>query len=178
MTNPPAARRTTERVYEGRRVAVRRDVFADAEGREFVREIVEHPGSAVIVPRRPDGAFVLVRQYRHAVGATLVELPAGTLESEEPPERCAARELEEETGWRAGKLSLLSRVYPSPGVLAETMWIYLAEDLSPGTVNRDPGEEMDLVALTEDEVRRWLREGRFEDGKTIAGLCLALERIA
>ena len=164
MIRPPDETVRSETVYAGRRISVRRDVLRGPDGREFVREVVEHPGAAVVVPVLSDGGFVLVRQFRHAVGEVLLELPAGTLR----------RELGEETGYRAGKLSCLATVYPSPGVLSEIMWIFLATDLTPGTPDRDPGEEMELVRLSPEEARRLLSRGEIRDAKTMLGLGLAL----
>jgi ADP-ribose pyrophosphatase len=164
----------SERPFTGVRVNLRRDRLRDPAGREYVREVVEHPGAAVVVPLLPDGRVVLVRQYRYAVDAWLLELPAGTLEAGEDPRECAARELTEETGYRAGKIVPLGSVYPSPGVLTEEMHFFAARGLSPGECDRDPGEQMEVRVLEPREVRRRIREGGIRDGKTIVGLHLAL----
>jgi ADP-ribose pyrophosphatase len=163
-----------ETLHVGRRVTLRRDRLVSGSGHEFVREVVEHPGAAVVVPVLPDGRIVFVRQYRHAVGEFLIELPAGTLEPGEDPAVCAARELEEETGWRAGKLEPLGIVYPSPGILSEVMSIYVATELTPGETKRDPGteEDMELVTLAPEEAR----DAGIRDAKTLAGLWLAFPK--
>lgn len=163
---------SSETVYSGRRVNLRRDVLRDEAGAEYVREVVEHPGAAVIVPFLPDGRVVLVRQYRHAVGRSLLELPAGTLEPDEDPAECARRELEEETGWRAGKVLPLASVYSSPGILNEAMRFFVARDLVPGTADPDPGEDIEVVLLPVAEALRRVRSGEIRDGKTVTGLLL------
>jgi ADP-ribose pyrophosphatase len=150
-------------------------ILEDAEGRELPRELVEHPGAAVVVPRLPDGSVVFVRQYRFAVDEVLLELPAGTLEDGEDPRTCAERELREETGYRAGKLTPLGIVYPSPGILSEVMNLFLAEELAPGDPDRDPGEsDMSVVVLPAEEAVRRVRAGEIRDGKTVLGLGMAL----
>ncbi|MCU0726025.1 MAG: NUDIX hydrolase [Planctomycetes bacterium] len=151
---------------------MRCDRLVDEAGREYVREVVEHPGAAVIAPRLPDGRIVFVRQYRHAVGRWLIELPAGTLEPGEDPMSCAARELSEETGYSAGKLSLLAVVYPSPGVLTEALHLFLASDLGPGAPHRDPGEQMETHVMTREAALAMVRRGEIVDGKTILGVLL------
>ena len=166
----------SETVFEGRRVTLRRDRLVSGSGHEFVREVVVHPGAAVVVPFLPDGRILFVRQYRHAVGQFLTELPAGTLEPSEDAAVCAARELEEETGWRAGKLAPLGTVYPSPGVLSEVMVLFEARDLSPGLLNRDPGteEDMQTEALEPSQALARVRSGEIRDAKTVLSLFLAL----
>jgi ADP-ribose pyrophosphatase len=164
-------------VFDGRRIRVRRDVYEDA-GVEFVREIVEHPGAAVIVPFTADDEVILVRQFRHAIGKTLLELPAGTLEPGEDPEVCAARELMEETGFRAGKIAPLGIVYPSPGVLGEVMHFFAARDLVPCESRPDPGENIEVVRMPISEALKGIRSGAVNDGKTVIGLMKALEQSA
>jgi ADP-ribose pyrophosphatase len=164
----------SERIYEGRRISLRKDTYDD-EGVEFVREIVEHPGAAVLVPFLTDDELVLVRQHRPAVGRTLLELPAGTLEPDEDPALCAARELEEETGYRAGKIEPLGFVYPSPGVLGEVMHFFRARDLRPGERRPDPGEKIEVVRMSVGQALAGIRNGKITDGKTVVGLMLARE---
>jgi len=168
-------RLSSERVYDGRRINLRRDTFVD-DGVEFVREIVEHPGAAVVVPFIEEDELVLVRQYRPAVDKTLLELPAGTLEPDEDPAVCAARELTEETGFRARKILPLGIVYPSPGVLSEVMHFFEARDLAPGESQPDPGEKIEVVRMPVQELLAGIRNGEVTDGKTVIGVMLALEQ--
>lgn len=174
MSVPPR-RIASERVYEGKRINLRRDVYED-DGVRFTREIVEHPGAAVMVPFVTEGELLLVRQHRPAVGVTLLELPAGTLEPNEDPPSCAARELTEETGYHAGKIVPLGIVYPSPGVLGEVMHFFECRDLAVGESQPDPGEKIEVVRMPVAELRKGIRGGEIRDGKTIIGLMLALEK--
>ncbi len=172
MTAPGHRSLGSREMFRGRRIAVRVERLADAAGREYVREVVEHPGAAVVLPVLADGRLVLVRQYRHAVGRFLLEAPAGTLSPGEEPEACARRELAEETGYRAGTLRPLAVVCPSPGVLTERLHLFLAEGLTAGPPEREPGEEMEVVVLPAGEVRGMARRGEIEDAKTL--LCVLL----
>src|SRR5207249_563268 len=115
-------------VHTGRIIQVAVDELVRDDGRPYRRDVVLHPGAVVILPLLDGGRVVLLRNHRHAVGRELWEVPAGTLEPPEPPEACAARELTEETGYRARKWTKLSEFYPSPGVLSEKMYLFAAED--------------------------------------------------
>ncbi|MEM7437899.1 MAG: NUDIX hydrolase [Myxococcota bacterium] len=147
---------------------VARLTFEGPDGAPIVRDVVEHPGAAVILPVLDDGRVVLIRNLRRIVGKTLWELPAGTLEPGEAPEICAARELEEETGFRAGTMTGLTEFFASPGVLNERMYGYLATDLEKTSQNLDEGEEIEVFPTPTWQVRDMLKEGHIEDGKTIA----------
>jgi ADP-ribose pyrophosphatase len=158
----------SRRVFEGTVIAVRVD---ELEGRDgpAAREIVEHRGAVAAVPVLPDGRVLLVRQYRHAVGGTLLEIPAGTLEPGEAPEPALQRELAEEIGMRAGVLRHLVTFYPSPGFLTERVHVYLAQDLAP---HRLPAEEDDLevVAVPLAEAQAMVARGEIRDAKSVIGL--------
>ncbi|MEM8609650.1 MAG: NUDIX hydrolase [Myxococcota bacterium] len=147
---------------------VARLTFDGPDGAPIVRDVVEHPGAAVILPVLDDGRVILIRNVRRTVGKTLWELPAGTLEPPEAPDVCAARELEEETGYRAETISPLTEFFASPGVLNERMFGYLATGLTKTAQNLDDGEEIEVFPLPTWEVRDMLKEGHIEDGKTIA----------
>ncbi len=137
-------------------------------GQRFDRHIVVHPGAAVILPLLDDGRVVLVENQRVSVGRALLELPAGTLEPPEPPIACAARELEEETGYRAARLRPLVEFLASPGICTERMHAFLAEGLAPGPQRLEPGEVCRPVVLEWDDLLGRVRDGAIEDGKTIA----------
>jgi ADP-ribose pyrophosphatase len=134
------------------------------------REIIRHPGACVIVPLLDDGRVCLIRNWRIAVAKTLIELPAGTLEPPEPPEVTAARELTEETGFRAAHLVLLHAFYLSPGILDERMHLYLATGLTPGPPQREAGEEIENLLLPWGEAMQQVWNGQIEDAKTLVGL--------
>jgi ADP-ribose pyrophosphatase len=140
---------------------------------EVVREVVEHPGSVVIVPELEPGRYLLLRQHRISVGEVLLELPAGTIEAGEKPEDCAARELEEETGYKAGQLIRLARTYSTPGYSTETMDIFLARNLEKSSSKLESDEEIELMEMDREAVARAVREGEIRDLKTIAALFLA-----
>src|SRR5262249_34739843 len=145
--------------------------------RTYVREVVYHPGSAVILPAFDDGTIALVRQYRHPAVRYLLELPAGTLNDRERPEVGAARELEEELGLIAGKLQKLSEFFVSPGFCAEKMWLYLATDLTETEQRLEDDELIAVVRLPIDRALQMVGEGEIEDAKTIIGLMLAAPRL-
>lgn len=154
-----------ETVFEG----VRFNVERVWQG-ERPRDVMRHPGAAVILPLVDNNHVCLIKNYRISVDQTLLELPAGTLEPNEPPEVTAGRELEEETGYRAEKIELLSAYYPSPGVMDERMFMYLATGLTMHAPAREEGEEIENHIVTLDEAKAMIQDGRIADGKTIAGL--------
>lgn len=141
-----------------------------ANGRRFERELIRHPGAAIVIPRLPDERLILIRQLRIATGGKIWEFPAGTLEKGEPPRACALRELEEETGWRAGRIRQLVEFYPTPGISTEKMCLFLAEDLrKTGEGKLDPDEELQVRIFSPAQVERMIRRGAIVDGKTILG---------
>lgn len=162
-----------ERVYAGRVLSLEVDRVRLAGGGEAVREVVRHPGAAVVVPVLDDGRVVMVRQFRYAAGETLLELPAGKRDGGEDPAACAARELAEETGLQAARLDYLTGFFTAPGFTDEFIHCFLACGLTPavGAV-RDADEELELLAVTIDEARRLIASGEIRDAKTIIGLLL------
>ena len=140
------------------------------------REVVRHPGAVAVVARTAADEIVLVRQYRYAAGRTLLEIPAGTREPGEEPGATAARELAEETGYRAGEWRPLGSFFTAPGFCDEVIHLFLAEGLTPGAPDPDPGESVETVLLPAAECRRLLAgeedaDGRrIEDAKTLAAL--------
>ncbi len=159
-----------ENIYKGKKFSVRVDHITDDQGQSYNREIVVHGGAVVMVPVERDGRLVLVRQWRRAVGKVLLELPAGTLEEGEPPLETAQRELQEEIGYRAEKITPLGGFYSAPGILTEYLHLYLAEDLQESRLAPDAHEHIDLVRLSLDEALTKIEAGEIEDAKSIAGL--------
>jgi len=147
---------------------VARLTFEAPNGGEIVRDVIEHRGAAVILPLLDDGRVILIRNMRRTVGKVLWELPAGTLEPGEAPELCAAREVEEETGYRAGTIKPLTAFYASPGILDERMHGFLAMDLTPSKQNLDADEEIEVFPIPQWQIRDMIKDGHIEDGKTIA----------
>ncbi len=161
-------------VYRGRVVSLRVDDVELAPGSTVRREVVEHPGAVVVVAEDGRRRILWVKQYRYAVGRTLLELPAGTLDPQETPEACARRELEEETGHTASTWRLLGTFYTAPGFCTEYMHAFAASGLRRGKVHLDADEEIEVVPLTLAESLRRLDAGEIEDAKSIAALHLYL----
>lgn len=159
-------------VFLGRKIELVLDTVVLPNGQQQVREIVLHRGAAVMLPFLDAERIVLVWNYRYPIGQRLLELPAGTLDPNESPEVCAARELEEEIGYRAGKLTKLAEFYPSPGVLSECMHLYLAENLIPSQQKLEPGEQIEMEIVPFQEALARVLRGEIRDGKTIVGLLL------
>ncbi len=167
---------STRRLYEGAIVKLRVDRVRMSKGPEVMREVVEHSGAVTVVALDGEGRLLLVRQHRYATGRALLELPAGTLEPGEDPEVCAARELTEETGFRAGRLQRLGGFFVAPGYCTEYIHAYLATDLEPGTAGGDEDEDIEVLALPLGEVFRLVETGELEDAKSLAALFLYLRR--
>jgi ADP-ribose pyrophosphatase len=159
-----------EVVLVGARFNVERHYLPRRDGGFTPREVLVHPGSVVILPLLPDGRIVMIRNARFSIERTLWELPAGTRDLREPVLECAARELEEETGYRAGKLSPLLEFYPAPGVSNERMHAFVATDLTLAQQALDETEQIEVFPLAPAEVLRMLKEGLIEDAKSIAVL--------
>ncbi|MGH2453238.1 MAG: NUDIX domain-containing protein [bacterium] len=167
----------SRRIYAGRVLGLRVDEVRLADGRTAQREIVDHPGAAVVVPLTDAGEVLMVRQYRYAVGEPLLEVPAGTLEPGEEALACARRELIEEVGAEAARWDLLAVLYPSPGVLTEVMHLFLARRLTEGPPRGTEEEDLAPQRLTlEDAVAR-VRRGDIRDAKSVAGLLLVADRL-
>jgi nudix-type nucleoside diphosphatase (YffH/AdpP family) len=164
----------SEYVYRGRVVTLRIDTVRTADGREIKREIVEHRGAVAIVPRLDAETVILIRQYRPAVNETLLEIPAGTCESDEIPDLTANRELEEEIGYRAGRLRRMFSQYLAPGYSSEVLHAYLGEDLQPSRGNPDEDEEIEIVPVPISEIEGMILDGQIKDAKSIAALLVAL----
>jgi ADP-ribose pyrophosphatase len=165
-----------EEIFRGRIFAVTLDEVRE-DGVTYQREVVQHPGGAGVVALFDDGTVALARQYRHPTGRYLLELPAGRLEPGEPPEQCAARELEEEIGVRAGRIVKLSEFYTTPGFCAEKLWVYLATELTQVGQSLEDDELVEVVRLPLKEALRMCATGAIEDAKTIIGLTLAAQRV-
>ncbi|HEY8205334.1 MAG TPA: NUDIX hydrolase [Pyrinomonadaceae bacterium] len=163
-------------IFEGRVFNVSVDTVREGD-QTYVREVVHHRGSAVILPVFDDGTIALVKQYRHPAVKYLLELPAGTLNDKERPEDGAARELEEELGVKAGKLEKLCEFFVSPGFCEEKMWLYLATDLRETEQRLEDDEAIEIVRLPLDRALQMITDGEIEDAKTIIGLLLAAPRI-
>lgn len=164
---------STEQIYKGTLLDVRRDEITLPNGKTSAREYIKHPGAACIIPVLPEGNIALIKQYRYPVQSEMIELPAGKLDPGEKPEVCAKRELEEEIGYSAGKLTFICNIHPAIGFASEKMWIYLAEDLVKTVENTDHDEFLVLMPTHLDDAIKMVWDGKITDVKTIIGLLWA-----
>jgi ADP-ribose pyrophosphatase len=170
LQRPLSMSQDSELLLTATRFRVVRETETTADGRRRTREIVRHPGACVVVPLLDDGRVCLIRNWRVAVGQTLIELPAGTLEPPEPPHVTAERELIEETGYRPANIEFLHAFYLSPGILDERMHLYLATGLTAGETAREEGEQIENWLVPWAEAIAMIFRGEIQDAKTIVGL--------
>jgi ADP-ribose pyrophosphatase len=163
----------SEILLEGRAFKIRRDYLKTPDGRETTLEIVDHGGSVVILPIDENNNLFFVRQYRHAAGGDLLELPAGTREEEEPFEECAAREVREETGMEAEKLQKVGEFYLAPGYSTEFMAVFLATGLKDNPLQADEDEFLQVERIPLKKAFEMAEHGEVPDAKSLAALLLA-----
>ena len=157
-------------VYEGPIFGIRRDKVIEPSGVRATREVITHPGSVVVLPVLADGRILLIQQYRHATRQYLWELVAGRMDPGETPKAAAARELIEETGYRARRFRIFLDIFPTPGFLEERMFILLAEGLTAGEA--EPEEDEKIISRSHDrkQLEEMIRGGKLRDAKSIAGI--------
>ncbi len=157
-------------VYTGKVVTLNVDTVQLPNGVTIDLETIRHPGAAAVVPMKDDGTVVLVRQFRHAAGGFIYEIPAGKLSPGEDPLHCAARELEEEVGYRAASFELLSSIFTAPGFADEVIHVYKATGLIKGRQQLDQDEVLEIVEMPLTAAMEKIVDGTIRDGKTIVGL--------
>jgi len=157
-------------IYTGIVINLNVDTVTLPNGLTVDLEMVRHPGAAAVVPLKDDDTVILIRQFRHAVGGFIYEIPAGKLHTGEDPTVCAARELEEEIGYRAGRLDLLSSIYTAPGFTDEVIHIYKATELRAGRQHLDRDEVLEVIEMPLSEAIRMIETGVIRDAKSIVGL--------
>lgn len=160
----------SKRIYEGRLVNLRQDAVLLSSGRETVREVVEHPNCVAIVAIDSEDNVVMVHQFRKPVEGVLLEIPAGVIEPGEEPQQCALRELEEETGYMAGKMERIGGFYSSPGYSTEFLHLFLATDLQKGSTHPDEDEIIEVVSIPWEQIPGLIVAGEVCDAKSIVGL--------
>ena len=163
----------TKIVYKGTFLTLNNDKVLLPNGNISTREWIKHPGAVCCIPILPDGKIGLIKQYRYAVKRQMIEIPAGKLDQNEIPERCALRELEEETGYKADKLTFLTNIHPAIGFTDEIMWLYLAENLVKTEQNLDSDEFLSLFPTELDKAVDMVWKGKITDMKTIIGILWA-----
>lgn len=174
MTPPPAA--TRRLIHKGRKFDFEMVNVRLPSGRSVEREVVRHPGAVVIIPVLDDHRVALIRNYRIALGMTVFECPAGTLEPPEPPETCASRELIEETGFRAATLIPLGWFYTTPGLTDEKMYAFVARGLTPVGQDLQEDECITVTPVPIDDAFRMIDQGEITDAKSMLSLLLARRR--
>ncbi|MBE6008135.1 MAG: NUDIX hydrolase [Lachnospiraceae bacterium] len=157
-------------MYKGKVLEVYSDKVVMPNGNVATRETVVRGSAAAIVPVDKDGNIIFVRQYRHAIKGMALEIPAGMLEEGEDPAISAKRELEEETGWIANNLTYVTKLVMSIGVCTETLYIYIAKDLTEGVMNPDPDEFIEIETYSLEDSLKMIYSGEIIDGKTAAAL--------
>jgi ADP-ribose pyrophosphatase len=157
-------------IYTGKVVTLNVDTVKLPNGVTIDLETIRHPGAAAVVPMKDDGTVVLIRQFRHAAGGFIYEIPAGKLSPGEDPLHCAARELEEEVGYRAASFELLSSIFTAPGFADEVIHVYKATGLIKGRQQLDHDEVLEIVEIPLTAAMEKIVDGTIRDGKTIVGL--------
>ena len=167
---------TSRNIYRGRIVDLNLETVTLPNGATVELEIIHHPGASAVVPMKDATTVALIRQYRHAVGGYIYEIPAGKLHPGEDPKVCAARELEEEIGYRAAVFEHLLSFYTTPGFTDELIHIYRATGLTRGTQDLGADEVLEVVEMPLEAAIDRIADGTIRDGKTIVGLHAAYLR--
>jgi len=157
-------------IYSGKVITLNIDTVQLPNGVTVDLETIRHPGAAAVVPVKDDGTVVLIRQFRHAAGGFIYEIPAGKLAPGEDPLDCAARELEEEVGYRASSFELLSSIFTAPGFADEVIHVYKAMGLTKGRQHLDRDEVLEIIEMPLHQAIARIQDGTIRDGKTIVGL--------
>ncbi len=157
-------------IYTGKVITLNVDTVLLPNGVTIDLETIRHPGAAAVVPVKDDGTVVLIRQFRHAAGGFIYEIPAGKLAPGEDPLHCASRELEEEVGYRASSFELLSSIFTAPGFADEVIHVYKATGLTKGHQQLDRDEVLEVIEIPLDRAITWIQDGTIRDGKTILGI--------
>ena len=162
----------SKHVFTGKVLTLNIDTVTLPNGFTVDLEIVRHPGAAAVVPLKDNGMVVLIKQFRHAAGGFIYEIPAGKLHPGEDPMHCAARELEEEIGYVAGRLELLTSILTAPGFTDEVIHIYKATGMTAGRQQLDRDEVLEVLEISLEEAIKMIKAGTIRDAKTIVGLRL------
>lgn len=168
---------SSERIYEGKIVNLRKDKVSVRDNKTSYREIVEHPGGVGIAAVTESGGILMVKQFRKAAEAVVLEIPAGTREPGEDPMITGMRELREETGYTAERFEYLTSFYSSIGYSTEMIYLYMAQGLTPGETEFDDNEAIDLFEFPIADLKQMIDDGEIIDGKTITAILLAAAKL-
>ncbi len=157
-------------IYKGKIIDLSLETVTLPNGATTDLEIIAHPGAAAVVPMKDEQAVIMIRQYRHAVGGFIYEIPAGKLHPGEDPRECALREVEEEIGFKIGRMEPLLSFFTTPGFTDEIIHIYVGYDLTNGTQKLDLDEVLEIIEIPLAKTIDMIRDGAIKDGKTIIGL--------
>lgn len=160
----------TKNIYKGKVVTLNVETVKLPNGVTVDLETIRHPGAAAVVPMKDEDTVLLIRQFRHAAGGFIYEIPAGKLNPGEDPLSCASRELEEEVGYRAGSFELLSSIFTAPGFADEVIHVYKATGLIPGRQQLDHDEVLEVLEMSLPDAVKRIEDGTIRDAKTIVGL--------
>lgn len=164
---------SSEMIYEGRILNLRKDKVHVKDDKTSYREIIEHNGGVALAAVTPEGKMVMVRQFRKAAEKAVLEVPAGKIEKNEDHKLTAERELKEETGYTAGKIEYMTSFYSSIGYSTEVIYLYFATDLTPGETEFDESEAIEIIEYDLPELKHMVFSGEIEDAKTIAAILMA-----
>ena len=173
----PERRIDSREIFDGVIVRVRVDQVALPNGNLASREVIEHSHAVVVLPIDDAGDALLVRQYRYPISRDLLEAPAGGMDAGESPAQAAQREMQEEIGYRAGRLEYLGQFWSAPGFCTELMHAFIARDLTPSSLPHDEDEIIAMETHSLDSIREMIRDGRIQDAKTIAAFWMARDRM-
>ncbi|WP_447970172.1 NUDIX hydrolase [Nitrospira sp. M1] len=157
-------------IYSGKFLTYNIDTVTLPNGATAELEMIRHPGASAIVPVKDDGTVILIRQFRHAAGGFIYEIPAGKLNPGEDPRDCAGRELEEEIGYRAENLELLTSLFTAPGFTDEVIHVYKGTGLVKGQQHLDTDEVLEILEWPLEQAIAEIKKGTIRDAKTMVGL--------
>lgn len=168
---------SSQTVYDGKIIKVRRDEVRLSSGRESVREVVCHSGACAVVPILENGDIILVKQYRYAFDKYILEIPAGKINDGEEPLECIKREMAEEIGKKSEKWDYLGKILPSVGCMDEIIYIFTARELGDYKLAEDYDEDIELVTVSQAEAVNMIKSGELDDAKTVCGLLRYISNI-
>ncbi len=166
-----------KKIYQGKVIDLSVEIVTLPNGATAELELITHPGASAVVPLKEDQTVVMVRQYRHAVGGYIYEIPAGKLHPGEDPRDCALREVEEEIGYKVGTLEPLLSFFTTPGFTDEIIHIFIGKDLVPGTQNLGEDEVIEIIEMPLSKTIELINDGTIKDGKTIIALQAAYLKV-